>query len=121
MKASFPFRTCAVVALAVAFSTLARAVPNPESVENAARRDSPAAIRFAITEVRYSLLGVDRTQQVELRPDGPADAIIKYAHDPDDLSYDYEVRWRQYGGQEKISERLNSADRTILADELGMQ
>ena len=54
MKASFPVRTCAVVALAVAFSPLARAIPNPESVENAARRDSPVAIRFAITEVRYS-------------------------------------------------------------------
>ena len=77
-------------------------------------------VRFATVDFYSSLLGVERVQQVELTPDGPTDAIIKYAHDPDDLSYEYDVRWRQFGGARKESERITASDATIVADELGM-
>ncbi len=77
-------------------------------------------VRLATVTFRSRLFGQEQVQHISLRPTsgGPLAAIIKYAHEPDDLAYQYEVVWRLAGGEQIKSGPKTGSEAVLFADEL---
>jgi hypothetical protein len=74
--------------------------------------------RHVTVRFTSNLLGRSIHEDVQLRPSGPTSTIIKYAHVPGDLNYEYDLKWRLYGGEYLETGPLRGEDDTIYADEV---
>jgi hypothetical protein len=80
-------------------------------------------IRLATVKFKHSLFGKETISEVTLKPNanGLVPQIIKYAHEPNDLGYVYDISWIIRGGKQLKIEAQNGDAKYIFADELPEQ
>jgi len=81
---------------------------------------SDEKIRLATINFESSLFGKKDVQQVTLKPSGTGvlSKVIKYAHEPGNYAYNYDVSWIKRGGVQLKKERTDGIAEFIFADEL---
>jgi len=81
---------------------------------------SEQKIRLATINFKSSLFGKEDVQQVTFKTGGnaPLSQTIKYAHEPGQYDYLFDVSWLKRGGVQLKQEELNGNAEFIFADEL---
>ncbi len=84
---------------------------------------SDEKVRLATVDFESTLFGKKSAQQVTLKPSGNGvlSKVIKYAHEPNDYSYVYDVSWLKRGGVEMRKDDVTGSAEYIFADELPAQ
>lgn len=79
-----------------------------------------ARVRLVTVTFYYELFGKGHSELVELKPtrEGLQSKTVRYAHEPGNHGYEYEVAWRLRGGKVIKSGRIKGNEATIFADEL---
>jgi hypothetical protein len=77
-------------------------------------------VRLATLKFKYDLFGKENIREVTLRPggDGVLSQTIKYAHEPTDYDYQYDISWLKRGGVQLKKESVTGDAEYIFADEM---
>lgn len=78
------------------------------------------SVRLATINFKSTLFGKPSVQQVTLKPgsSGVLSKVIKYAHEPNDYGYQYDISWVKRGSIQLNQNDLNGNAEFIFADEL---
>ena len=77
-------------------------------------------VRLATVKFRYSLFGKEEVREITLKPgsNGTLSKTIKYAHEPKNYGYEYDISWIKRGGVKLRKEAQSGDTEYIFADEL---
>ena len=77
-------------------------------------------VRLATVKFRYDLFGIQDVREITLRPgsNGLLSKTIKYAHEPGDYGYIYDISWVKRGGVRLSVEDQEGESTHIFADEI---
>jgi len=67
-------------------------------------------IVYATIEIKNRLGGKDRIRTVEIDPDGPSKVPYEYYHEPNDLDYEYRVRFNFRDGEKHTTDWTGGGD-----------
>jgi hypothetical protein len=76
--------------------------------------------RLATLRFKSTLFGKEDIREVTLKPSGDAglSKTIRYAHEPNDYGYEYDISWIKRGNVQLKQEEVNGETEFIFADEL---
>ena len=79
-----------------------------------------AGVRLASLKFKYNLFGNNAVEEVTIRPgnNGTLSQVIRYAHEPNDYEYDYDISWLKRGGMQLEKTNQTGNAEFLFADEL---